>query len=127
MKPTILVIEDNEMNMELLRRQLEKRGFQVFTEQSGLNLSVLLSQFHPDLILMDMSLPGQDGWHLTHEIKSQPATAHIPVIAVTAHAMVGEREKALAAGCDDYESKPINFPVLFQKIEAQLNKKTSPH
>jgi len=125
MKRTILIIEDNEMNTELLRRRLEKRGFHVLAEQDGRNLKVLLEQFHPDLILMDLSLPDRDGWELTQEIKSQESTAQIPIIAVTAHAMVGDREKALAAGCDDYESKPVDFPVLIDKIESLLRKKKS--
>lgn len=126
MKRTILIIEDNEMNTELLRRRLEKKGFHVLAEQDGSNLKILLEQFHPDLILMDLSLPDRDGWELTRDIKSQESTAHIPIIAVTAHAMVGDREKALAAGCDDYESKPVDFPVLLDKIESLLHKKQAP-
>lgn len=112
----ILIVEDNEMNRDMLSRRLEKRGFSVIMAvdgQQGVDMALCEK---PDLVLMDMSLPVMDGWAATQAIKSDPATACIPVIALTAHAMAGDREKALAAGCDDYDTKPIELPRLLEKI-----------
>ncbi len=120
LKYTALLIEDNQMNAEIMQRRLEKRGFHVIIREDGRDLFILLQQVRPDVILMDLSLPYRNGWALTGDLKNNPATADIPVIAVTAHAMVGDREKALEAGCDEYESKPVDFTRLFEKIDSLL-------
>ena len=118
--PTLLMIEDNELNTEMLRRRLEKRGYHVVCEADGQNLHVLLQQFRPVLILMDLSLPGIDGWTLAGEVKAKEETRDIPIIAVTAHAMPGDRDKALQSGCDDYITKPVDFQMLLGKIDHWL-------
>ena len=116
----ILLVEDNEMNRDMLARRLERRGYQVVIAIDG-DQGVLLAQEEaPDLILMDMSLPVLDGWEATRQLKAARVTQAIPIIALTAHAMSGDREKALEAGCNDYDSKPIEFPRLLGKIEALL-------
>ena len=116
----ILVVEDNEMNLDMLSRRLQKRGHEVFVATDGAT-GVTLAQAHlPHLILMDMSLPVMDGWEATRRIKGSLDTRHIPVIALTAHALPEDREKCFDAGCDDYESKPIKFPVLIAKINGIL-------
>jgi CheY-like chemotaxis protein len=116
----VLLVEDNEMNRDMLARRLERRGYQVVMAVDG-DQGVRLAQAEaPDLILMDMSLPVLDGWEATRRLKALPATQGIPIIALTAHAMSGDREKALDAGCDDYDTKPIEFPRLLGKIEAFL-------
>jgi len=118
--PTVLYIDDTENNRILVTRRLEKKGYQVVTaENAGQGLALAASSL-PDLILMDMGMPDVDGWSATRELKADTRLRHIPVIALTAHAMQGDREKALEAGCDDYETKPFDFPRLFQKIEAHL-------
>ena len=118
--PTILYIDDTENNRILVTRRLEKKGYQVMTaENAGQGLALAASSM-PDVILMDMGMPDVDGWSATRELKANPKLRHIPVIALTAHAMQGDREKALEAGCDDYETKPFDFPRLFQKIEEHL-------
>ena len=118
--PKILYIEDTENNRILVTRRLEKRGYQVITaEHADQGLALAASEL-PDLILMDMGMPGTDGWAATRHLKADPRFRDIPVIALTAHAMQGDREKALEAGCDDYETKPFDFPRLFDKIEAHL-------
>ncbi|HEY1173571.1 MAG TPA: response regulator [Verrucomicrobiae bacterium] len=118
----ILLVEDNEMNRDMLSRRLERRGYAVVMAVDG-NEGVAKAQSeNPDLILMDMSLPVLDGWEATKLIKSFPVTSKIPVIALTAHAMAGDREKALEAGCDDYDTKPIELPRLLEKVEALLKK-----
>lgn len=120
--PKILLVEDNEMNRDMLSRRLERRGFQVVIAVDG-NEGVSKAQTeNPDLILMDMSLPVLDGWEATKLLKSLPVTVNIPVIALTAHAMAGDRDKALQAGCDDYDTKPIEFPRLLEKMETLLKK-----
>ena len=116
----ILYVEDNEDNVFMLTRRLQKRGFEVIHAGDG---QVALNQIageRPALILMDLSLPVLDGWETTRRLKSNPATAEIPVIALSAHGMSGDREKALASGCDDFETKPIDFKRLLTKIEALL-------
>ena len=120
--PRILLVEDNEMNRDMLSRRLERRGFEVVVAVDG-RQGVDLARAHtPELILMDMSLPVVDGWEATRQIKADPATSAIPVIALTAHAMAGDRQRALDAGCDDYDTKPIEFPRLLQKMEALLGR-----
>ena len=116
----ILLVEDNEMNRDMLARRLERRGYQVVIAVDG-DQGVRLAQAEArDLILMDMSLPVLDGWEATRRLKAMPATQAIPIVALTAHAMSGDREQALEAGCDDYDSKPIAFPRLLGKIQALL-------
>lgn len=121
MAHTILIVEDNELNTEMLRRRLEKRGYNVVDERDGNQVTPLLEQFRPDMILMDLSLPGMDGWTLAGMLKANPHTRPIPIIAVTAHAMPGDRERALQAGCDDYITKPIDFQLLTRTIEKYLS------
>jgi len=122
---TLLIVEDNELNRDMLSRRLQRKGFQILTAVDG-QMGVDMAQQHlPHLILMDLSLPGLDGWEATRILKANPATRHIPVIALTAHAMGGDREKALAAGCDDYDTKPVELERLLGKIHALLGKETS--
>jgi two-component system cell cycle response regulator DivK len=118
--PRILLVEDNEMNRDMLSRRLERKGFEVVLATDGLGGVEMAASHAPDLVLMDMSLPVLDGWEATRRLKAAPATRHIPVIALTAHAMSGDRERALDAGCDDYDTKPIELPRLLAKIEALL-------
>ena len=113
---TILIVEDNEMNRDMLSRRLERRGYSVLIATDGEAGVAATAEHRPDLVLMDMSLPVVDGWEATRRIKANPATARIPVIALTAHAMAGDREKAMEAGCDDYDTKPIELPSLIDKI-----------
>ena len=116
----ILLVEDNEMNRDMLSRRLERKGFEVVIAvdgQAGINMATSES---PDLILMDLSLPVIDGWEATRQIKADPVTHAIPVIALTAHAMADDEQKALEAGCDDYDTKPINLKRLLEKIEKFL-------
>jgi two-component system, cell cycle response regulator DivK len=117
---TILLVEDNEMNRDMLSRRLMRKGFAVAMAVDGEVGVEAARDGQPDLILMDMSLPVLDGWEATRRIKADPTTAAIPIIALTAHAMAGDREKALEAGCDDYDSKPIDLPRLLDKIQALL-------
>ena len=119
--PRILLVEDNEMNSDMLSRRLQRKGYTVLLAvdgQQGINMARSES---PDLILMDMSLPVIDGWEATRRLKADSETRRIPVIALTAHAMSGDKEKALAAGCDDYDIKPVEFQRLLGKIETLLN------
>ena len=116
----ILLIEDNEMNRDMLSRRLERRGYQVVIAADGEQGVQLAQTEAPDLILMDMSLPVLDGWEATRQLKAAPETQSIPIIALTAHAMSDDREKALAAGCNDYDTKPIDFPRLLAKIQTLL-------
>jgi len=118
--PKILLVEDNEMNRDMLSRRLERRGYAVAIAVDGAEGVTFAARELPDLVIMDMSLPILDGWESTRQIKLAPATAHIPVLALTAHAMAGERDKALAAGCDDYDTKPVDFVRLIGKVEALL-------
>lgn len=124
--PKILLIEDNEMNRDMLSRRLERRGYQVVTAVDGEQGLAMAQSETPDLILMDMSLPVLDGWEAARRLKAASETQAIPIIALTAHAMLGDREKAIEAGCDDFETKPIELPRLLDKIEALLARKTAP-
>lgn len=116
----ILLVEDNELNRDMLSRRLVRKGFEVLLAVDGQEGVDRARADHPDIILMDMSLPVKDGWTATTELKSDDGTREIPVIALTAHAMRGDREKALEAGCDDYDTKPIDISRLISKIEALL-------
>jgi CheY-like chemotaxis protein len=118
--PRILLVEDNEMNRDMLSRRLERRGYQVLLAVDGREGVDRAGAEAPDLVLMDMSLPVLDGWEATRVLKAAPATRHIPVIALTAHAMSSDRARAMEAGCDDYDTKPIDLPRLLGKIEALL-------
>jgi two-component system, cell cycle response regulator DivK len=122
--PKILLVEDNEMNRDMLSRRLERKGFTVLIAVDGAVGIQLATSEKPDLILMDMSLPEVDGWEATRRLRAAPDTQAIPIIALTAHAMSDDRDKALAAGCDDYDSKPVDFVRLMGKIEALLAKRT---
>ena len=117
----LLLVEDNEMNRDMLTRRLQRRGYEVVAAVDGQEAIALASQQAPDLILMDMSLPVLDGWQATRTIKNALATRHIPVIALTAHALNQDREQAFAAGCDEYETKPVDLQALIGKIETLLN------
>lgn len=119
---TILVVEDNDMNRDMLTRRLERRGYETLVAVDGEDGLRVARSGHPNLILMDMSLPVMDGWEATKRLKSAPETRNIPIVALTAHAMSGDRERALAAGCDDYDTKPVEFPRLVTKIEALIGK-----
>lgn len=116
----ILLVEDNEMNRDMLSRRLVRNGFQIVMAVNGQEGLDLASSENPDLILLDMSLPVLDGWEAARRLKSDAATAKIPVIALTAHAMVQDKEKALAAGCDDFDTKPVELPRLLEKINSLL-------
>ena len=116
----ILLVEDNVMNRDMLSRRLERKGYSVVFAEDGEKAVEMALSAKPDLILMDMSLPLIDGWEATRRIKAEPTTASIPVIALTAHAMQGDREKALEAGCDDYDTKPVELKRLLGKIEVLL-------
>ena len=120
--PKVLLVEDNEMNRDMLSRRLERKGYEVvmaFDGEAGVRMA---GECNPDIILMDMSLPIIDGWEATRRVKAEPTTQNIPVIALTAHAMSGDREKALEAGCDDYDTKPIELPRLLGKMEELLTR-----
>ena len=117
----ILLIEDNELNRDMLSRRLQKRGYEVVTAIDGETGVAKAQTEAPALILMDVSLPGIDGWEATRRLKAAPQTRHIPIMALTAHAMPGDRDKALAVGCDDFDTKPIELPRLLEKIVALLN------
>ena len=119
----ILLVEDNEMNRDMLSRRLQRRGHEVLTAVDGESGLAMTRSEAPALVLMDMSLPGIDGWEATRQLKADPATQAIPVIALTAHAMAGDREKSLAAGCDDFDTKPIDLDRLLGKIAALLGGK----
>ncbi len=116
----ILLVEDNEMNRDMLSRRLERKGYQVVIAADGSQALTLTITEIPDLILMDMSLPLLDGWEVTRRLKAADETCNIPVIGLSAHAMAGDREKGLASGCDDYDTKPVEFDRLLKKIEALL-------
>lgn len=116
----LLIVEDNEMNRDMLSRRLARRGYEVLIAVDGQQGIEEATRHQPDLIIMDMSLPVIDGWESTRRIRQQPETQAIPVLALTAHAMAGERDRALAAGCNDYDTKPVDFARLIGKIETLL-------
>jgi two-component system, cell cycle response regulator DivK len=118
--PKILLVEDNEMNRDMLSRRLTRNGFEVVMAVDGGQGVAMAGTEKPDLILMDMSLPVMDGWEATRRVKADAATSAIPVIALTAHALVEDREKAKAAGCDDFDTKPVELPRLLEKINRLL-------
>jgi CheY-like chemotaxis protein len=118
--PNLLLVEDNEDNRDMLSRRLIRKGYDVSMAVDGAEGVAKAQTERPDIILMDMSLPVMDGWEATRQVKGNALTAAIPVIALTAHAMAGDREKAVAAGCDDYDTKPVDLPRLLGKIEALL-------
>ncbi len=122
----ILLVEDNEMNRDMLSRRLQKKGYEVVMAVDGEQGVAMAETQAPALVLMDMSLPGLDGWEATRRLKATAGTRAIPVIALTAHAMAGDREKALAAGCDDFDTKPIELERLLAKIEALLARTSPP-
>ncbi len=120
----VLLVEDNEMNRDMLSRRLKRKGFEVIIAADGRDGVAKASAESPDLILLDMSLPVMDGWEAARKIKADPETRDIPIIALTAHAMAGDREKALEAGCDEYDTKPIELPRLLGKINLFLGEDT---
>jgi CheY-like chemotaxis protein len=122
--PRILVVEDNDSNRDLLTRYLELFGYEVTSAADGIEGLRTIQQDHEhlDIVLLDMSLPGMDGMEITRRLKADDATRSLPVIAITAHAMVGDRERALEAGCDDYTTKPVDFKILMNKIESLCKK-----
>ena len=122
----ILLVEDNEMNRDMLSRRLARRGFEVVVAVDGREGVTAAQRESPDLILMDMSLPVTDGWEATRLIRASAGTAHIPVIALTAHAMAGDRDKALEAGCNDYDTKPVELERLLEKIARLLDGRARP-
>jgi CheY-like chemotaxis protein len=124
--PRILVIEDNEMNRDMLSRRLARKGYQVILATDGRRGISAARDEAPDLILMDMSLPEMDGWEAARHLKTDATTRQIPVIALTAHAMVSDRKRALDAGCDEYETKPIEFSRLLAKIQTMLRQEPGP-
>ena len=121
----ILLVEDNEMNRDMLSRRLQKQGYEVVLAVDGEEGLAKAQSDSPALILMDMSLPGVDGWEATRRLKAAPQTQKIPIIALTAHAMTDDRDKALAAGCDDFDTKPVELPRLLSKIQALLGLQAS--
>jgi CheY-like chemotaxis protein len=118
----ILLVEDNEVNRDMLSRRLARKGYDVLLAVDGRQGVDMAASETPDLILMDMDLPVIDGWEATRKVKADAGTRKIPVIALTAHAMVGDKQRALEAGCDDYDTKPVDFPRLLEKIEAALGR-----
>jgi CheY-like chemotaxis protein len=118
--PKILLVEDNEMNRDMLSRRLQRKGFEVAIAVDGRQGVEMAKADSYDLILMDMSLPEIDGWEATRQLRGEPETQSVPIIALTAHAMAGDRERALEAGCDDYDTKPIELPRLLSKMESLL-------
>ena len=120
--PRILIVEDNEENRDALSRRLKRRGYDVVTAADGQQGVDMTRAERPDLILMDMNMPVLDGWQATRQLRADDATKDLPVIGLTAHAMAGDREKALEAGCTDYHTKPVDFPRLMGQIEELLKK-----
>lgn len=123
----ILLVEDNEMNRDMLSRRLSRKGFRVIAAEDGQQGIELAESEQPDLVLMDLSLPVVDGWEATRTIKQSAVTKHIPVIVLTAHAMAGDEQKAREAGCDDFDTKPVDFTRLLNKIQAALADRSERH
>ncbi len=121
----ILLVEDNEMNRDMLSRRLQKKGFEILSAANGEEALVRVMRDHPDLVLMDMSLPIMDGWEATRRIRAHMDFSEVPIIGLSAHAMAGDREKALEAGCDDYDTKPVDFDRLMEKIGGMLKSKVA--
>ena len=121
----VLLVEDNEMNRDMLSRRLARRGYEVVLAEDGIEGVRQAVEAQPALVLLDMSLPGLDGWEVARRLKAEPGTSAIPIIALTAHAMAGDRERALEAGCDDYDTKPIELSRLLDKMSALLAQLTS--
>jgi CheY-like chemotaxis protein len=121
--PKILLVEDNEMNRDMLSRRLIRSGYEIILAVDGAQGVAMAASAAPDLVLMDMSLPVVDGWEATRRLKGDPATRGVPVIALTAHAMAGDEAKAREAGCDDFDTKPVEYPRLLSKIEGLLQKR----
>jgi CheY-like chemotaxis protein len=117
----VLLVEDNDFNRDMLSRRLKRRGYEIIDAADGEQAVRLAGEHVPDLILMDINLPGMDGWEATRRIKAKQETASIPIIALTAHAMSGDRERTMEAGCDEYETKPVNFDGLLAKMQNLLN------
>ncbi len=126
MSQTILVVEDEEMNRDMITQRLELRGYRVVGAVDGLEGFAMARAQAPDLILLDVNLPEIDGWEVARRLKAEAVTRHIPVVALTAHAMASDRDKALEAGCDGYETKPVDFPRLLSTMEALLLRGTNP-
>ena len=124
--PKILLVEDNEMNRDMLSRRLQKKGYVLVIAVDGAQALKMARAEAPDLILMDLRLPEIDGWEAARRLRADVSTGHIPIIALTAHAMAGDRQKALDAGCSDYDVKPIDFPRLHGKIESLLGRRAPP-
>jgi CheY-like chemotaxis protein len=124
--PKVLIVEDNEMNRDMLARRLGRKGYQVSMAVDGQQGVLMARAEMPDLILLDMSLPLLDGWEVARQIKADTMTQHIPIIALTAHAMAGDREKCLAAGCNDYDTKPVDLPRLLEKMQVLLCRSACP-
>jgi two-component system, cell cycle response regulator DivK len=127
MPARILLVEDNEMNRDMLSRRLQRRGYEVSVAEDGLQGLEMAKKLLPDLILLDMSLPEMDGWEAASRLKAEICTKHIPIIALTAHAMIDDRDRAFAAGCNEYETKPIEFQRLLDKMEMLLSPQTHLH
>lgn len=118
---TILLVEDNELNRDMLSRRLERHDFSIIFAENGAESIEVARKSQPDIILMDMSLPVMDGWEATKKIKADKATSHIPIMGLSAHAMSSDRDKAITAGCNDYETKPVDLPRLIKKIKKIVN------
>lgn len=121
----ILLVEDNELNRDMLSRRLQRKGYEVLVAVDGEQGVAISQRESPDLILMDMSLPVLDGWQATRRLKADPQTQSIPIIALTAHAMAGDRERAIEVGCDDYDTKPVEFQRLLTKITEMLGERSA--
>lgn len=119
----ILIVEDDELSRDMLSRRLQRRGYHILIALDGIQAILAATEEQPDLIVMDMSLPLMDGWQATRLLKAGAATAHIPIIGLSAHALAGDREKALQAGCDEYESKPLNLDTLLEKMRVLVYRK----
>lgn len=124
--PKILLVEDNDFNRDMLSRRLQRRGYDIVSVGDGEQALRLAPAELPDLILMDINLPGMDGWEATRRLRANEKTAAIPIVALTAHAMAGDREKTIGAGCDEYETKPVNFEGLLSKMEGLLAGRKNP-